>query len=170
MSLAVARTTERIWVSNTGLSQESKQLFRVMKGTRIHANEPVSLGWKRDLYYCAIEIGQECAQAGWDGYGASAIAPEAVTKTLELIAELPELLQAPYLVPSPEGYISFQWHDSERRIVSVSPKEDRLVWAAMLADDDSQYGKAPLWKGWPQVLIDLLQRYFSNVRFCIAGS
>jgi hypothetical protein len=165
MSLAVARTTERIWVSNTGLSKESKQLFRVMKGTRIHANEPVSLGWKRDLYYRAIEIGQECAQADWDGYGAVAIAPEAVTRTLQLIAELPELLQPPHLVPSPDGYISFQWHDSERRIVSVSPKEDRLVWASMLADDDSQYGKAPLWKGWPQSLIDLLQRYFSNARF-----
>lgn len=165
MSQAVARTTERIWVSNTGLSQESKQLFRVMEGTRIHANEPLSLGWKRDLYDRAIEIGQECAQADWDGYGGAAITPEAVTSTLELIAELPEMLQPPHLAPSPDGYISLQWHDQERRIVSVSPKEDRLVWAAVLSDDDTQYGKAPLGKGWPQALNEILLAHFSNVRF-----
>lgn len=170
MSQAVARTTERIWISNTGLSQESNKLFRVMKRARNHANEPLSIGWKRDLCYRAIEIGQECSQADWDGYGGTAISPEAVTKTLELITELPEMLHPPHLVPSPDGYISFQWHDRDRRIVSVSPKEDRLVWAAILSDDDSQYGKAPLWKGWPQALTDLLLRYFANARFCITGS
>ena len=138
MSQAVARTTERIRISNTGLSQESKQLFR--KWTRIHANEPLSLGWKRDLYYRTIEIGQECAQVDWDGYGGAAITSEAITRTLELIAELPEMLQPPHPVPSPDGHISLQWHDKERRIVSVSPKEDRLVWAAVLSDDDTQYG------------------------------
>ena len=166
MSQAVARTTERIRISNTGLSQESKQLFR--KWTRIHANEPLSLGWKRDLYCRTIEIGQECAQVDWDGYGGAAITPEAVTRTLELIAELPEMLQPPHPVPSPDGHISLQWHDQERRIVSVSPREDRLVWAAVLSADDTQYGKAPLWKGWPQAVNEILLAHFSNAGFFFA--
>ena len=141
-----------------------------MKGTRIHANEPVSLGWKRDLYYRAIEIGQECTQVDWDGYGGAAITPEAVTRTLELIAELPEMLQPPHLVPSPDGHISFQWHDEQRRVVSVSQKDDRLVWAAVLSDDDTQYGKAPLWKGWPQALNEILLAHFSHARFSFTKS
>lgn len=170
MSQAIARTTERIWVSNTGLSQESKKLSWVMNGTRIHAHEPVSLGWKRDLYSRAIEIGQECAQEDWDGYGATAITPDAVTKALELIAELPEMIQPPHLVPSPSGHISFQWHDEEKHIVSASPKGDRLIWAAVFSEDDSQYGKAPLWKVWPEALIKILFTYFSNVRSIVTKS
>jgi len=164
MSHALGRTPDRIWTSDSALSKESGRIRQVLEWTKSHQNEPVSLGWKRELYDLAMEIGNECAESGWDGYGAAPITREAVVWTLHLISQLSELIQPPNLVPSPGGYISFEWHDSERRVVSVSPKANLLVWAAVLADDDTQYGKSPIRKGWPLGVLNILYEFFSSSR------
>jgi len=164
MSQVIGRTSDSTATSDTGLSKESGRIRQVLAWTQNHRNEPVSLEWKKDLYDSAMEIGEECYESGWDGYSGSPIPHEAVVRTLRLIFQLPELIQPPNLVPSPSGYISFEWHDRERRVLSVAPKGDRLVWAAVLADNDTQYGKSPLHKGWPFTVLNILHEFFSNSR------
>lgn len=164
MSQALGRTPDHTWTSDSALSKESGIIRQVMEWTKNHQNEPVSLGWKRELYDLAMEIGDECSESGWDGYSAAPITREAVVRTLHLIYQLSELIQPPNLVPSPGGYISFEWHDPERRVVSVSPKADLLVWAAILADNDTQYGKSPIRKGWPSGVVNILHEFFSSSR------
>jgi hypothetical protein len=109
-----------------------------------------------------MEIGEECSEPEWDGYNAAPITRDAVIRTLRLVYRLPELIQPPNLVPSPGGYISFEWHDAARRVVSVSPKAELIVWAAVLAEDDSQYGKSPIHKGWPSGVLNILHELFSR--------
>ncbi|MEW6246675.1 MAG: hypothetical protein AB1555_08200 [Nitrospirota bacterium] len=112
-----------------------------------------------------MEIGKQCSTAAWDGYDALPISDEAVVRTLKLIQSLPDTIASPDLVPSPEGEISFEWHDSQHRMVSVTPGPDRLIWAAMMSDEHAQYGKAPLSEGWPRVVLEILDCYFPNARF-----
>lgn len=152
-----------------GRSQESEDLRRVLSWAHDHANEPLSLGWKRRLYDRTMEIGDRHSQAGWDGYDAEPITREAVVRTLNLLHLLPESISPPDLVPSPEGEISLEWHDVHKRIVSVTPRPNLIIWAALTSDQHSQYGKAPLSDGWPSSLLDLLSQYFPNVRFTSAG-
>lgn len=168
MSRTLAIGTRVTWLGEPGRSEESDKLRRKLLSAHEHAFEPISLGWKRLLYDEAMEIRKQCSTAGWDGYDAAPISAEAVVRTLKLIQTLPDTVAPPDLVPSPEGEISLEWHDVQRRMVSVSPRADRLIWAAMMSDQDAQYGKAPLSEGWPKTLLDLLDRYFMNARFFIS--
>jgi len=152
-----------------GRSQESIKLRRVLSGAHDHANEPLSLGWKRRLYDRAMEIGHCYSQIGWDGYDAAPITREAVVRILNLLYLLPESISPPNLVPSPEGEISLEWDDVHKRIVSVTPRSNLIIWAAMMSDHHSQYGKSPLSDGWPISLLDLLSQYFPHVRFTSTG-
>jgi hypothetical protein len=164
MSQVLRQNPDRIWPSDTGLSRESGRIRQVFEWTKSHRNEPVSVGWKKELYDLAMEIGEECSESGWDGYNAAPITRDAVIRTLRLIYELSEMIQPPNLVPSPGGYISFEWHDPDRHVVSVSPKAEVIVWAAVLAEDDSQYGKSPIRKGWPSGVLNILYESFSRSR------
>lgn len=164
MSRALAYTTcSELW-EESGLSNDSLLLRALLKKARQHADEPVSLGWKRQLYDLAMEIGGECSVAGWDGYDGAPILQEAVIKTLKLISLLPDSAQPPHLVPSPEGYIAFEWHDPRKRVLSVSPKNDLLIWASVLGIDDTRYGRSPARKGWPQPVLDILTECFTSGR------
>lgn len=164
MSQVLGRTLDSISISDTALSMESGRIRQALAWTKSHRSEPLSLEWKKDLYDLAMEIGEECSESGWDGYSASPIRREAVIRTLHLISQLAESIQPPYLVPSPEGHISFEWHDRKRRVVSVSPKGEIIVWAAVLADDDTQYGKSPIHKGWPSGVLNILHEVFTSSR------
>lgn len=165
MSRTLAIGTPPTWLVEPGRSEESDKLRRKLSRAHQHAVEPISLGWKRLLYDEAMEIGRQCSTAGWDGYDATAISDEAVVRTLKLIQTLSDTITPPDLVPSPEGEISLEWHDPQRRIVTVTPRPDRLIWAAMMSDHHTQYGKAPLSEGWPRAVLDILNRYFPNARF-----
>lgn len=162
MSQLLGRTPDTISISDTGISKESGRIRKILAWTKHHRSEPVSLDLKKDLYDLAMEIGEECSDAGWDGYNASPISKEEVVRTLRLIFQLSESIQPPTLVPSPGGYISFEWHDSRGRVVSVSPKGHLIVWAAVLADDCTLYGKSPAHKGWPTGVLNILHESFAS--------
>jgi hypothetical protein len=162
MSKVITTTDHRVRPEESGLSGDSRLLCSILKKVDEHASEPISLGWKRQLHDQAMEIRDECSVTGWDGYGAAAIPRESVIETMHLIHQLPDSVKPPYLVPSPGGYVSFEWHDSEKRGLSVSPKNDLLVWASVLGVDDTRYGRSPTRKGWPQAVLDILKDYFTN--------
>lgn len=162
MSKVITPADHRVRSEESGLSGDSMLLRSILKKVGEHVSEPVSLGWKRQLYDQAMEIGGECSAAGWDGYGAAAIPQESVVKAMHLVRQLPDSIKPPFLVPSPGGYISFEWHDSEKRVLSVSPKNGLLVWASILGVDDTHYGRSPSRKGWPQAVLDILKDHFAN--------
>lgn len=162
MSKLLAHEGRSEWLEESGLSVDATLLRTLLREARAHGSEPVSLGWKRQLHDQAMEIGEECSAAGWDGYGAAAISRESVVKAMNLIHKLPDSVRPPFLVPSPGGYISFEWHDSEKKVMSVSPKNGVLVWASILGVDDTRYGRSPSRKGWPQAVLDILKDHFAN--------
>lgn len=169
MSRTLALRTPASQVIEPGLSQESMKLRHVLSWAHDHANEPLSLGWKRLLYDRTMEIGKRYSGSGWDGYDAEPVGIEAVVRTLRLLYFLPESISPPELIPSPEGEISLEWNDVHKRIVSVTPRPNLIIWAAMTSDQHSQYGKAPISDGWPSSLLDLLSQYFPNARLTSSG-
>lgn len=160
MSWAVAQPTSNSWDIGPGLSETFERLRDAVQKSKAHATEPLSLGWKRYLRDRALELGDTCSQEGWDGYDATAISSEAVARALLLIDLLPEWTQPPELAPSPEGEISFEWYSWGDRILSVTPQKGLLIYAAILAPDHTQYGKAPVGDSWPAEVLAILSRLF----------
>lgn len=75
-------------------------------------------------------LAHECAEPGWDGYGAHAIDPTALRNAEMFLRALPEDLPMPECAPEPDGSISLDWIHTRHRLFSLSVgPNDRLAYA-----------------------------------------
>lgn len=120
-------------------------------------------GWKASLVDEAFEIFHECSQPGWDGYDAVELSEEAVVNAKNFINLLPDGVSQPDLVPSPDGWLSFEWRSPEDRILSVTIENGVLIYAASVGQDDVHYGRVPLEEyreKFPPCIENILSEYF----------
>jgi len=165
MTVAVADSASLAQTSK-GQGEAFKLLWEAAQMVRVHASEPIlSGGWKTLLFDQALEIVGECSKPEWDGYDALPISQDALVLTLHLIHMLPNGIPQPDLVPSPEGEISFEWHSRQGRILSVTPNNEFLVYAAFLGPDHTQCGRSPVHETWPEEILMILSQFFHNGYF-----
>jgi hypothetical protein len=150
------------WHEETGVSEESKRVFNATRNARVHAAQPAFHRRKLDLCDEIFEIVADTRKAGWDGYDAAPITGEALQRALKLIQLLPDSAPYPDLAPSPEGEISFEWYRGDDRILSVTPKGNLLIYAAVLSSNRRQYGRAPVEEGWPDEILTIISKHFKN--------
>lgn len=123
----------------------------------------VSRSWKASLVAEASEICRECSQPDWDGYDAAALSEEAFVQAKDFINLLPDGVSQPDLVPSPDGWLSFEWRSPEDRILSVTIENGTLIYATSVSQDHVDYGQIPLEEyreQFPPRLESILSRYF----------
>lgn len=148
------------WESGLGQSEAFKDLQRALRDVHAHATKPITFGWKQALKDQVLDIGGECSKQGWDGYNAAPITGEAVGRAYDLVIRLPESMRSPDLCPSPEGEISFEWYFGKDRLLSVTPKENLLFYAAVLGPDHTASGKGPITNAWSKEISDIFGEYF----------
>ncbi len=88
------------------------------------------------------KLANECAEPGWDGYGAHAIDPTALQNAEMFLRALPEDLPTPEYAPESDGSISLDWIHTRHRLFSLSVgPNDRLAYA-WLDGTDKGHGVA----------------------------
>lgn len=160
-------TLEMIPASNTlekGIGEHSTQLWETEKKISLHATQPMtSGGWKRLLVDEAIEICIECSEPGWDGYDASPVSRDSFLHARSFLDLIPVWAPRPDLVPSPDGWISFEWRSFPNRILSVTPENGVVIYAAVLGSQNVHYGRVSLEECRekpPPHIAELLPQYF----------
>lgn len=160
-------TLEMVPPSNTlekGVGKDSNQLWETEKKVSLHATQPISSGgWKRLLVSEAFEMYIECSEPGWDGYDASPLSEESFLHARSFIELIPVWAPRPDLVPSPEGWISFEWRSLMNRILSVTPENRVLIYAAALGSQNVHYGRVSLEEyreKLPPHITEILSKYF----------
>ena len=164
MNLAVV---ERInYHDNTGeVFSTDLEYLRTTEDAYLHLRQPISFGgWKEILLDEAKQITGECSEVGWDGYDALPITEDALDRAILLINLLPDSVPHPDLVPSPDGMIGFDWYAGPSQTLSVTPYPDFLVFAAMLGENGTRFGKIRLTETspWPEEILYLLTRYLKD--------
>lgn len=160
-------TLEMVPASNTlekGIGEHSTQLWETEKKISLHATQPMtSGGWKRLLADEAFEIYSECSEPGWDGYDASPLSRDSFLHARNFLDLIPVWAPRPDLVPSPDGWISFEWRSLPNRILSVTPENGVLIYAAALGSQNVHYGRVSLEEyreRRPSQIAELLSEYF----------
>lgn len=85
-------------------------------------------------------IARECAEPGWDGYGASAIDLVALENAKNFVRALPESVPIPEFAPEPDGSISLDWIQSRHRMFSLSIGSTIRLAYAWLDGSDKGHG------------------------------
>ncbi len=146
--MSIGILLERAPTSNTlgkGVGVDSTQLWETEKEVSLHATQPISSGgWKRLLADEAFEIYIECSEPGWDGYDAAPLSKDSFFHASSFIDLIPVWAPRPDLVPSPDGWISFEWRSLMNRILSVTPENRVLIYAAALGPQNVHYGRVSL--------------------------
>ena len=93
----------------------------------------------------AFELYRECCEPGWDGYDALPLSQDSFLHARIFIDLIPVRAPRPDLVPSPDGWISFEWRSLSNRILSVTPENGVLIYAAALGPQMCIMGEF-LWK------------------------
>jgi hypothetical protein len=159
MPTAYAPRSHESFSSGILLGYDLEEYWNKSVEIRVHAREPISLGgWKDILLNEAIEIKNEYAEVGWDGYEASPISEEAIQRARILIKALPDGAPCPELVPSAEGEIAYEWNLGHSQVLSVTPHPHLLVWAASLGSNHTQFGKISFnnFDPWPTEVLSIL--------------
>ncbi len=89
-----------------------------------------------------IELADDCAEEGWDGYGAAPVSTSALNLTIDIIHALPFGIPMPEAVPEPDGAISLDWEASRYRRFSLSAGTTNRLAYAWLDGADKGHGVA----------------------------
>lgn len=111
----------------------------------------------------AFEIYRECSEHGWDGYDASPLSEDSILHARNFIDLIPVWAPRPDLIPSPDGWLSFEWRSRTNRMLSVTPENGALIYAAALGPHHVQYGGVSLEEcreKLPTHLTEILSEYF----------
>ncbi len=100
----------------------------------------------------------DCAQPGWDGYGAEAVGRDAYQAAMRFIGCLPPGTPAPEIGADPDGCISFEWRKSPRRTLLVSVRPSYALDYAALIGMEKAHGSAPFFGELPDAVQMLIRR------------
>ena len=134
---------------------------QVQKG-RGHLQSSHSLGLgAKSVLEDLIKVAEECRSANWDGYGAAPITDETFWQAYHFLNALPFGFPIPSVGAEPDGHLTFEWHRSPRRTlsISVSPEGD-LHYAALLGSSKA-YGTEPFSEAVPKMILDIINRVCS---------
>lgn len=98
-----------------------------------------STGLLEQLY----DVRENCAYPGWDGYDAVPVSQEAYLNAFRFIESIPLEFPVPTVSAEPDGHVTFEWHVSPRRTLSVSVSPEGEIHYAALMGSTKTYGTEP---------------------------
>lgn len=101
------------------------------------------------------ELCEECAQPGWDGYGAQPVSRQSVIAAGKLLNSLPYRFPLPTIGIQPDGLITMEWYHTPRRTLSVCVGSDGRLHYACLNGTETQYGSMDYFDLIPEKLLQL---------------
>ncbi len=122
---------------------------------------PASAGFA-NVFDELADVAQDCSASGWDGYDAAAVLPETIAEAKRFVQSLPPGLSPPSVGAEPDGHVTFEWHFSARRTLSISISPDGNLHYAALLGLSRRYGTEPFLGHLPVVLVQLIHEVRSR--------
>jgi len=126
----------------------------------LQSSNSLGLGAERVLEDL-IRVAKECSSADWDGYGAAPITNETFWQAYHFLRALPFGFPTPSAGAEPDGHLTFEWHRSARRTLSVSVSSEGDLHYAALLGASKAYGTEPFSEVVPEIILDLINRVCS---------
>jgi hypothetical protein len=158
MAISIALTA-----STPGYSEAADYVYTLAQTGWSHYQEPISRGHDRQVARDQlVALFDRCTQSDWDGHGASAVHQRTYYHAYKLLESLPAGIPIPEFGAEPDGQITFDWHRSARRTLSVSVSPDGDLHFAALIGTNRNYGTEAFWDELPQPILELIGRVYGG--------
>ncbi len=118
----------------------------------------MTFGRGRAVFEELSQVFEECREPNWDGFSAQPVSDWTYHLAYEFLKVLPLGTPAPSSGAEPDGHVTFEWHRSPHRTLSlsISPKGD-LHFSALLGSAKT-YGTEPFIGEVPKFICDLIDQ------------
>ena len=100
----------------------------------------------------------ECRVPNWDGFNAMPVEQDTLRNAYRFLEAYPFGFPLPTVGAEPDGHITFEWHRSQRQVLSVSVSlDDELHFAALLGVR-RRAGTEPFFGEIPEAILDLIRK------------
>jgi hypothetical protein len=146
-------------VSTSGSSKTALYAVEQVEEGRRRLQTSYSLGLAgKGVFDELCEVADDCRLSNWDGYGAAPVTQETYRLAYLFLEALPLGIPAPTVGAEPDGHVTFEWHRSPRRTLSVSISPDgELHFAALLPGPSKDYGTRPFIGDVPARILGLIR-------------
>lgn len=141
----------------TGVSQEAQYIKKLIELTWRRIQETRTFGFA-DLFDDLEHVAEECGEPDWDSYGASPVLQETIFEAQQFLRSIPTGTPRPTLAAEPDGHVTFEWHVSPNRTLSVSiSPEGELHFSAVIGSSRC-FGTEPFLGEIPDPILDQIKR------------
>ena len=146
-------------VGTSGSSDEAHWLVQEVAKERQRLRESHVLGGAgNDAFRNLCAVVEESRFPNWDGYGALRVSEEAFMYACHFLRTMPLGTPAPEVGVEPDGDLTFEWHRSWYRTLSVSVSPDGNLHYSALIGPNKVYGTEAFLGDIPQTILDLIRR------------
>ena len=146
-------------VGTTGSSEEAHWLLHEVARERQRLRQSYVLGGAgNDAFRNLCTVVDEARLPDWDGYGAAPVREEAFMHACHFLRTMPLGTPAPEVGIEPDGDLTFEWHRSAYRTLSVSVTPDGNLHYSALIGPNKVYGTEAFLGDIPQTILDLIRR------------
>lgn len=144
---------------STGMSGTAEFIAQQIREWRRQLQDSYTLGQQaKGSFNELCQIFEECSHADWDGYGAMPVAADTFRFAWGFLEALPFGMPAPSIGAEPDGHITFEWHLSPHRTLSISISPDGELHYAALVGASKHYGTEPFYGDAPETIVNLAYR------------
>ncbi|WP_155996464.1 hypothetical protein [Verrucomicrobium sp. 3C] len=140
-----------------GASPEGRFIEKHRAESRNKLQDSISLG-RRDIEERLCTIAEECRDPNWDGYGAEPISDVTYGLAHSFLAALPLGSPMPTVGAEADGQITFEWHRSAHRTLSVSIVPEGRVHYSALLGARRVHGEEPFFGEIPDRIVEIIGR------------
>jgi hypothetical protein len=102
----------------------------------------------------------QCRCAGWDGFDASPVSDETISKASRFLGALPHDTPKPTIGAEPDGDVTFEWYKTPQRLLSVSISRGGKLHYAALIGPDKKRGTEDSPGEVSQMILSLIRRVY----------
>ena len=137
-----------------GVSSEARAITWAAIKVRQRLHHSKALGFETMLEELGT-VWEECRFPNWDGYDALPVQQETLRNAYLFIESLPLGFPSPSIGAEPDGDLTFEWHHSRRRTLSISVSSAGELHFAALLGPSRRYGTEAFFGEVPEHMLKL---------------
>lgn len=144
-------------LASQGSGDTARFIAKQLQSGRHHLQDSQVIGlYGKGVLNDLFQTYKECLMPNWDGYGALPLSETTYQLAQQFIDALPLGTPPPSFGAEPDGHITFEWHHSVRRTLSVSVSPDGELHYAALLGASKAYGTEVFYGEAPKKIMDLI--------------
>jgi hypothetical protein len=143
-----------------GFSKAADFVYSQATEGRERLNESNTLGFA-SVFDELDAVWEECREANWDGYHSLPVTQDVLRNAYIFLESMPLGFPRPSIGAEPDGELTFEWHRSPRRTLSVSVNPyGELNYSALLGPN-RVYGTEAFFGEVPDTILNLVRRVYA---------